>query len=102
MRYESFLRNLTVSHMQMQAEMEDLIEGICSTYKDFSQKQADTASLLDCIAAEELQRGSAEMDPLPELEEGPDEVLLKLQYLDGFCFLCKRQPYRLQRGHHGI
>ena len=61
--------------MQMQAEMEELIEGICSTYKDFSQKQADTASLLDCIAAEELQRGSTESEPLPELEEGPDEVL---------------------------
>ena len=63
----------------MQVEMEELIEGICSTYKDFSQKQADTASLLDCVAAEELQRASAKMDPLPELEEGPDEVGLLLQ-----------------------
>ena len=63
----------------MQAGLKELIEGICTTYKDFSQKQADTASLLDCIAAEELQRGSATMDPLPELEEGPDEVNLLLQ-----------------------
>ena len=66
----------------MQAEMEELIEGICSTYKDFSQKQADTASLLDCIAAEELQRGSAVLETLPELEEGPDEVLYSCSPLE--------------------
>lgn len=59
----------------MQTEMEELIEGICSAYKDFSQKQAEIASHLEVIASEDIQRSVSQAQPLPELSEGPDEVL---------------------------
>ena len=58
----------------MQGEMEELIESICATYKDFSQKQAEIASHLECVASEAVQRGLVQAEPLPELSEGPDEV----------------------------
>lgn len=60
--------------LQSQAEMESLIEGICSAHEDFSRKQAELVSQLDCISKDEDQRQNQQLEELPELGEGPDEV----------------------------
>ena len=52
-----------------------MIDGITSAYKDFSQKQAEVASHLECLAAEAMQRESSPLEPLPQLGTGPDEVI---------------------------
>ena len=64
---------------QTQEEIEELIRSICATYKEFSQKNAEIASHLECIAAEAGQRDRDlhHLDPLPELADGPDEVRLE-------------------------
>jgi len=51
-----------------------VIEDITSIHKEFSQKHAEVASHLDCLAAEAMQRESNPPDPLPKLGAGPDEV----------------------------
>ena len=54
-----------------------MIESVCATFKDFSQKQAEIRAHLECIASEETERLSSDLEPLPELSEGPDEVCLR-------------------------
>lgn len=61
----------------MLAEVEELIDSICTAHKEFSQRKAEIASHLECLAAEAAQRESTQLEELPELPEGPDEVVFR-------------------------
>ena len=60
--------------MQVQADVEEFIEKISSTFQEFGLQEANIFTQLDSLEQLLQEQEAAALQPLPELADGPDEV----------------------------